>query len=88
MATNAAKYGALSTEGGAVAVEWSIDDERLKISWQEAGGPEIMSEPAPSGFGPSLVTNTITRQGGTIATTWRREGVQVQIDLPMGSLTH
>lgn len=88
MATNAAKYGALSTEGGSVTIDWSIEDERLKLLWRETGGPEITSEPAPSGFGTSLVTNTITRQGGTIATTWHLKGVQVQIALPLNSLSH
>lgn len=88
MATNAAKYGALSTEAGAVTVEWSIGDERLEFDWRETGGPKIMSEPAPSGFGTSLVANTILRQGGTIATTWHLEGMQVQIGLPLRSLAH
>lgn len=88
MATNAAKYGALSTEVGTVSVEWSIEDGQLELVWKEAGGPSIVTEPDSSGFGTSLVTNTITRHGGTIASTWHREGVQVGITLPLTSLAH
>lgn len=88
MATNAAKYGALSTEEGTVTVEWSIEDDCLALAWKETGGPEITQEPPSSGFGASLVTNTIRRQGGTIATAWHREGVHVQIVMPLGSLAH
>lgn len=71
-----------------MTVEWSIGDERLEFDWRETGGPKIMSEPAPSGLGTSLVANTILRQGGTIATTWHLEGMQVQIGLPLRSLAH
>ncbi len=88
LATNAAKYGALSTDAGAVAIDWAVAHERLEISWQETGGPAISSEPAASGFGTTLVSNTITRQGGTIEPIWRSEGLQVQIGLPLGCLAH
>lgn len=86
LATNAAKYGALSTDAGAVTIDWSVDNERLELRWKETGGPEIPSEPAASGFGTSLVTSTITRQGGTIVATWHRDGVHVQIGLPLECL--
>ena len=88
MATNAAKYGALSAEAGTVTVEWSIKAGQLTLEWKEAGGPAITAEPDPAGFGTSLVTNTITRHGGTIANIWLREGLQVNIDLPLASLAH
>jgi two-component sensor histidine kinase len=88
MATNAAKYGALSTEAGTVTVEWEIEDGRLELVWNEAGGPPIPVEPDSSGFGSSLVTNTITRHGGTIASTWHRNGVEVRIALPVANLAH
>ena len=88
MATNAAKYGAFSTEAGTVSVEWTTEDGRLELVWKEAGGPPLMGEPASSGFGSSLVTNTITRHGGTIARRWHPEGVEVRIELPLTSLVH
>jgi two-component sensor histidine kinase len=88
MATNAAKYGALSTEAGTVSVEWVIDDGGLELVWKEAGGPPITTEPDSSGFGSSLVTNTITRHGGTISNTWHRDGIEVEITLPLANLAH
>lgn len=88
MATNAAKYGALSIEAGTVSVEWALKDGRLELVWKEFGGPPIANEPDSSGFGSSLVTNTITRHGGTIANIWHRDGVEVGITLPLTSLVH
>jgi two-component sensor histidine kinase len=88
MATNAAKYGALSSEHGVVAVEWAIKDARLELIWTETGGPPIATEPDSLGFGSSLVKNTVTRHGGTIANNWHRDGVQVEITLPLQSLAH
>jgi two-component sensor histidine kinase len=87
MATNAAKYGALSTDAGAVIVDWSVEDGALKVVWKEAGGPPIASQPDSAGFGSSLVTNTITRHGGTIARAWHRDGAEITITLPMTSLS-
>jgi two-component sensor histidine kinase len=88
LATNAAKYGALSTEAGTVSVEWKTEDGQLELDWNEAGGPPIETEPGESGFGTSLVANTITRHGGTIVNTWCRGGAHVCITLPLSSLTH
>ena len=50
LATNAAKYGALSTETGRVGVTWSVDAGRFSIKWAEAGGP-IVIQPERRGFG-------------------------------------
>jgi two-component sensor histidine kinase len=86
MATNAAKYGSLTTDAGTVAVDWSIKDALLELTWKETGGPTIAAKPDSSGFGTSLVTNTITRHGGTIANNWHRDGLQVEITLPLASL--
>lgn len=87
MATNAAKYGSLSTDDGEVSVKWSIDEGQCELVWKETGGPPP-AEPEATGFGTSLVTNTITRHGGTIATSWQSDGVQVKIKVPLSSLTH
>ncbi|MAK59939.1 MAG: histidine kinase [Ponticaulis sp.] len=60
LATNAAKYGALSNETGAVDVNWSLtisgDDPTpgLNISWQESGGPPV-SPPTRRGFGSVVI---------------------------------
>ena len=88
LATNAAKYGAFSIETGVVTVEWSVEDGQLAFAWKETGGPSIATEPASSGFGTSLVTNTITRHGGTISTDWHQDGARIRITLPLKSLAH
>jgi two-component sensor histidine kinase len=58
LATNAAKYGALSNEKGRVTVSWAITAEersnKLTFKWQEAGGPPVAT-PERSGFGTSLL---------------------------------
>jgi PAS domain S-box-containing protein len=51
LATNASKYGALSTDSGRVTVTWSVSAEgRLQFEWREAGGPKVKT-PANTGFG-------------------------------------
>jgi two-component sensor histidine kinase len=58
LATNAAKYGALSNETGKVIISWTITAEernnRLNFKWQEKGGPPV-TPPQRSGFGASLL---------------------------------
>jgi two-component sensor histidine kinase/CheY-like chemotaxis protein len=63
LATNAAKYGALSKEGGSVSIEWSLNDGALTISWKEAGGPPV-EPPAKNGFGTKIISAGLNRQNG------------------------
>lgn len=60
LATNAAKYGALSAETGVVDVRWSIDarDDALAISWVESGGPPV-APPTRAGFGRLLLQSAV-----------------------------
>jgi two-component sensor histidine kinase len=51
LATNAAKYGALSVDNGAIAVAWEGDSQRVLIKWTERNGPPILAPPTSSGFG-------------------------------------
>jgi two-component sensor histidine kinase len=58
LATNAAKYGALSTPDGRVSLTWTVDGKgearRLRLTWRESGGPAV-GAPGPSGFGSRLI---------------------------------
>ncbi len=58
LATNAARYGALSNQAGRVAITWDListeDRQSLRFVWRESGGPEVRSAPA-RGFGLSLI---------------------------------
>lgn len=50
-ATNAAKYGALSTPAGHIDIACSENDGQFALSWQERGGPRIDSHADSEGFG-------------------------------------
>lgn len=54
LATNSLKYGALSVDGGKVAIEWDRVGDDFHIMWQESGGPAVQ-EPQRTGFGTRLI---------------------------------
>ena len=60
LATNALKYGALSTPGGRVALAWNYDDgaRTLSLSWTESGGPPV-AIPTRRGFGSRLIERSL-----------------------------
>lgn len=87
LATNAAKYGSLSVHEGQLRVSWTRDDS-LALLWQEENGPPITRTPETEGFGSLLSRKSVTDQlGGSIVHDWRKEGLQVRIDLPIENLT-
>lgn len=62
LATNAAKYGALSQPGGRVEVSWEMQERGLaKVDWQELGGPPV-KEPAVNGFGTDLIRKIVAHE--------------------------
>ncbi len=71
IATNAAKYGALSNDTGTVAVEWEILSEnnnpQLRLIWRESGGPPVTA-PVQRGFGSRLIERSARDQLGGEAT--------------------
>lgn len=86
-ATNAAKYGALSSPRGRVRIDWSVERGELLLTWRERGGPPLNGEPTRKGFGHVLAHRTITGQlGGRISRTWNREGLVVHVSIPMDIL--
>jgi two-component sensor histidine kinase len=83
LATNAAKYGALSGAKGQVRVEWScVTDRQLVLRWTEAGGPPV-SPPTRKGFGTRVIERMI-RDGvnGRVQLDWRAEGLACEIAVP------
>lgn len=58
LATNAAKYGALSNDAGHVRISWSAADDRLVLRWEEHGGPPVQP-PTTRGFGSKLLERVI-----------------------------
>ena len=62
LATNAAKYGSLSTPGGRVRIEWSMEQENLaRIDWIERGGPQVPQH-RERGFGTDLIEKIIAHE--------------------------
>ena len=88
LATNAAKYGALSTEGGHVDLETRRAGDRFVLGWTEHGGSPVAGEPDRPGFGSSLATLSVEGQlGGRLERTWAPEGLRVVADLPATALS-
>ena len=88
LATNAAKYGSLSVDGGKVTLDTRRHDGRFVLTWTEVGGPEIVEPPSRSGFGSSLATLSVENQlGGKLERHWRPEGLQVVANLPATALS-
>jgi two-component sensor histidine kinase len=85
LATNAAKYGAFSTEAGSVAVEWTLDDDDVALSWREAGGP-VTGPAGAAGFGTRLIEATVQSTGGTIDHDWNPKGLTVRVRMPLSAL--
>jgi two-component sensor histidine kinase len=87
LATNAAKYGSLSVDQGAVAIEWEADEKNVRLLWQEAGGP-VTKPPAKQGNGVKVVNGTVQQLGGTIDFEWRPKGLIARVRLPLASLAN
>lgn len=87
LATNAAKYGALSKPEGQVAITSRINGTNLLVEWAETGGPPVCGAPTEEGFGSTLaLLSTETQLGGKLAKDWRPEGLTVTLSLPLKSL--
>lgn len=86
LATNAAKYGALSTPGGRIDCIWSIAPDRsVVVIWTEVGGPPA-KEPHRRGFGMNVIERSIADQlEGKAQFEWRGEGLRCTMVLPASS---
>jgi two-component sensor histidine kinase len=81
LATNAAKYGALSAANGQVDLKWSHEaDGRLHLRWTEVGGPAV-EKPTRKGFGGRVIEQMITQLKGKTRLDWRAEGLACEITL-------
>jgi two-component sensor histidine kinase len=88
LATNAAKYGALSPPIGQLLVRWYVDGDDLVLQWMESGVLNLTGPPTEEGFGSRLVRLTVERQlNGTIAQAWGLDGLAVRLRVPLASLS-
>jgi two-component sensor histidine kinase len=79
IATNAAKYGALSNDAGRVTVDWEVLREdgrpKLRLIWTETGGPPVTA-PVQRGFGSRMIERSAREQlGGEAAVDFLPPGV-------------
>lgn len=87
LATNAAKYGALSQAGGHVSVRWRQTADMLRIEWKETGGPRV-SAPARQGYGSTVIRDLLTYEiGGRVDLEFESDGVRCTIQLPANAET-
>nr|WP_279306677.1 HWE histidine kinase domain-containing protein [Microvirga solisilvae] len=84
LATNAVKYGALSTSQGRILIAWrQADNTDLVIQWQEQGGPSV-GKPERQGFGTRLIDRSIAHElGGSVDMNYAPSGVECRIRIPM-----
>jgi PAS domain S-box-containing protein len=84
LATNAAKYGALSRQQGRVRIEWSqTSDGRLVLSWTETGGPPV-EPPTRQGFGTRVMKKMVEGQlEGELRFDWRPEGLACELSVAL-----
>ena len=87
-ATNAAKYGALSTPTGQIEIACAERGQDVVITWTEQGGPTVNSPTEANGFGAFLTRATVTGQlGGEISQDWKPEGLVIRLSVPRERLT-
>ncbi len=79
LATNAAKYGSLSTAQGHIDLKWRHEMEgELILRWAETGGPPVQ-KPTRQGFGSRVIERMIGQLRGKVQFDWRREGLICEI---------
>lgn len=84
LATNAAKYGALSCATGRLHVSWSLRGQAVEMQWRETGGPPLDGPPARMSFGSQIITHSFQGTlGGTILRNWQPEGLACDIRFPL-----
>jgi two-component sensor histidine kinase len=86
LATNAAKYGALSVPAGRVTITWTVapgDPDVLTFRWQEQGGP-VVSSPTRRGFGTRLIERSLAQDlGGNARLIYDPGGVACVVTAPL-----
>ena len=80
LATNAAKYGALSVPDGQISIQWGLARGKLTLDWQERGGPPLTGAPGREGFGTLLARRSMNGQlAGSLDYDWAPDGLTVHL---------
>ena len=86
LATNAAKYGALSGHGGRLALTWTVEDGLLTIRWRETA-PGRITAPTEEGFGSVLLATSARQLGGEASRRWPPEGLDARLSFPLDAVS-
>jgi PAS domain S-box-containing protein len=87
LATNSAKYGALSSHDGTVAIEVAKKGDVISVNWIEQKGPAVQGEPGETGFGTRLVQLAVTQQlAGRIERHWLPGGLRIDMEISANRL--
>ena len=81
LATNAAKYGALTTPAGTVNLRWTVDDDGLTIKWLETNGPRVVA-PTTQGYGTRVIRASLEQLSGKATFDWHPSGLACTLSLP------
>jgi two-component sensor histidine kinase len=85
LATNAAKYGALSVDAGRIEVGWATESGRLKFLWRERDGPSV-AVPTRKGFGSTLIARNLAAAfDGQVDLTFKATGVECRLSAPLAA---
>ena len=87
LATNAVKYGALSTGAGRVVIAWALTGanaaRRFTFTWVEEGGPPV-APPSRTGFGTRMIERVLSRHvRGKATIHYPPDGVRFAIEAPI-----
>ena len=89
LATNALKYGALSTPAGQISIvgtkEWLDGGGRFKFAWNETGGPAV-TKPTRRGFGSVILLDAAKRFGQSVVLNYALEGLSYQLEVSLDAI--
>lgn len=93
LGTNAAKYGALSTDRGRIDIHWKKiipfgepDEPHLEIVWRETNGPPPTTDPERKGFGSTLISRVIGMLNGEAHVDFPPSGALITMTIPMRAI--
>ena len=87
LATNAAKYGALSSPTGRLQITMRDYDGEFQVDWVECDGPPIAGKPPSEGFGSVLEAATLRGLRGVMSRTWDEAGLKLSLSFPIARLS-
>lgn len=85
LCTNTTKFGALSTAAGSVEIGWVVEEQRVKITWAERGGPTVRA-PTRQSFGTRMIGSLGQQLKGDVKLTFEPSGLVYALDIPLSSI--